>query len=47
MNELDLDTAPAVPLTEILRPKTLEDVVGQAPLLGPQGGRLRLMLAHG
>ena len=47
MNELDLDTAPAVPLAEILRLKTLENVVGQAPLLGPQGGRLRLMLAHG
>ena len=46
MNELDLEAAPAAPLAEILRPKTLDDVVGQAPLLGPQG-RLRLMLAHG
>ena len=26
----------AAPLAEILRPKTLDDVVGQAPLLGPQ-----------
>ena len=42
MNELDLEAAPAAPLAEILRPKTLDDVVGQAPLLGPQG-RLRLM----
>jgi putative ATPase len=47
MNELDLETAPAAPLAELLRPKTLDDVVGQAPLLSPQGGRLRLMLAHG
>ena len=46
MNELDLEAAPAVPLAEILRPKTLDDVVGQEPLLGPRG-RLRLMLAHG
>jgi putative ATPase len=46
MNELDLEAAPAAPLAEILRPKTLDGVVGQAPLLGPQG-RLRLMLAHG
>ena len=46
MNELDLEAVPAAPLAEILRPKTLDDVVGQAPLLGPQG-RLRLMLAHG
>ena len=46
MNELDLEAAPAAPLAEILRPKTLDDVVGQEPLLGPQG-RLRLMLAHG
>ncbi|WP_443646451.1 replication-associated recombination protein A [Candidatus Ponderosibacter sp. Uisw_141_02] len=46
MNELDLEAAPAAPLAEILRPKTLDDVVGQAQLFGPQG-RLRLMLAHG
>ena len=46
MNELDLEAAPAAPLAEILRPKTLDDVVGQRPLLGPQG-RLRLMLAYG
>ena len=47
MNELDLEATPVAPLAEILRPKTLDDVVGQAPLLGPQEGRLRLMLAHG
>ena len=46
MSELDLEAAPAAPLAEILRPKTLDDVVGQRPLLGPQG-RLRLMLAYG
>ena len=46
MDELDLEAAPAAPLAEILRPKTLDDVVGQRPLLGPQG-RLRLMLANG
>ena len=46
MNELDPEAAPAAPLAEVLRPKTLDDVVGQAPLLGLQGGRLRLMLAH-
>jgi len=46
MDELDLEAAPAAPLAEILRPKTLDDVVGQRPLLGPQG-RLRLMLAYG
>ena len=28
MNELDLVAAPAAPLAEILRPKTLDDVVG-------------------
>jgi len=33
------------PLAEILRPQSLEDVVGQDALLGP-GGQLRLMLAH-
>ena len=46
MNEFDLKAAPAAPLSEILRPKTLDDVVGQAPLLGA-GWSLRLMLAHG
>ena len=46
MDELDLEAAPAAPLAEILRPKTLDDVVGQRPLLGPQG-RLRLMLSYG
>ena len=40
------EAALGAPLAEILRPKTLDEVVGQAPLLG-QGGRLRLMLAHG
>jgi putative ATPase len=45
MNELDLEAELAAPLAEILRPKTLDDVVGQRPLLGPQG-RLHLMLAH-
>ncbi|NBW04422.1 MAG: AAA family ATPase, partial [Alphaproteobacteria bacterium] len=33
------------PLAEILRPQSLDDVVGQDALLGP-GGQLRLMLAH-
>ena len=46
MKEPDLEAAQVAPLAEILRPKTLDDVVGQQPLLGPQG-RLRLMLAHG
>ncbi len=45
MNELYIEAARAAPLAEILRPKTLDEVVGQVPLLGPQG-RLRLMLAH-
>jgi putative ATPase len=35
----------ARPLAEILRPESLEGVVGQDALLGPQG-RLRLMLKH-
>jgi putative ATPase len=34
------------PLAEILRPQSLDDVVGQDALLGP-AGQLRLMLAHG
>ena len=46
MNELDLGTVPAAPLAELLRPKTLDDIVGQEQLLGPQG-RLSLMLAKG
>ena len=33
-------------LAELLRPKTLDEVVGQESLLG-KNGRLRLMLAHG
>ncbi len=45
MNELDLESGLAAPLAELLRPKTLDNVVGQEQLLGPQG-RLRLMLAH-
>jgi len=46
MEELELGTAVAPPLAEILRPKTLDDVVGQGNLLGEKG-RLRLMLANG
>ena len=58
MTELDLDTpAPSgqaaasqadanVPLAELLRPKTLAEVVGQEALLGPKG-RLRRMLDTG
>jgi len=45
MNELDLESVPAAPLAELLRPKTLDDVVGQDQLLGPNG-RLRVMLAN-
>ena len=45
MNELELETVPVAPLAELLRPKTLDDIVGQEQLLGPQG-RLRLMLAN-
>ena len=44
MEELDLGTATPAPLAELLRPKTLDDVVGQDSLLGPDG-RLRMMLA--
>ena len=40
MNELDLEAALAVPLAETLRPKTLDDVVGQERLLGPQAHRV-------
>ena len=46
MEELDFGMAQPVPLAELLRPKTLDEVVGQESLLG-KGGRLRLMLAHG
>jgi len=45
MNELDLESVPSAPLAELLRPKTLDDVVGQDQLLGANG-RLRVMLAH-
>lgn len=45
MNEPDIEPITAVPLAELLRPKTLDNVVGQEQLLGPQG-KLRLMLAH-
>ena len=37
MNELDLEATPVAPLAEILRPKTLDDVVGQAPLAWSAG----------
>ena len=46
MEELDFGMAPPAPLAELLRPKTLDEVVGQESLLG-KDGRLRLMLAHG
>ena len=46
MEEFDFDMAPPAPLAELLRPKTLDEVVGQDGLLG-KDGRLRLMLAHG
>ena len=46
MEELDFRMAPTAPLAELLRPKTLDEVVGQESLLG-KDGRLRLMLAHG
>ena len=45
MNDLDIHHSLEPPLAELLRPKTLENVVGQEQLLGPQG-KLRLMLAH-
>ncbi|MDC3234885.1 replication-associated recombination protein A [Candidatus Puniceispirillum sp.] len=45
MNELDQVTGPATPLAEMLRPKTLDSVVGQEQILGPRG-KLRLMLAQ-
>ena len=46
MEELDLAARKPLPLAELLRPTSLDDVVGQAQLLGPQG-RLRLMLEAG
>ena len=46
MEEFDFGIAPPAPLAELLRPKTLDEVVGQESLLG-KDGRLRLMLAHG
>ena len=46
MEEFDFGMAPPAPLAELLRPKTLDEVVGQDGLLGPTG-RLRLMLAQG
>ena len=46
MEEFDFSMAPSAPLAELLRPKTLDEVVGQESLLG-EDGRLRLMLAHG
>ncbi len=46
MEEFDFDMAPPAPLAELLRPKTLDEVVGQEGLLGTSG-RLRLMLAQG
>jgi putative ATPase len=48
MTDLFSDQAPAsnVPLAELLRPKTLADVVGQAHLLGP-GKPLRLAIESG
>ena len=45
MEEFDFGTAPPAPLAELLRPKTLDEVVGQDGLLGPDG-RIRLMLAQ-
>ena len=46
MEQFDFGMAPPAPLAELLRPKTLDEVVGQDDLLGPNG-RLRLMLAQG
>ena len=46
MEEFDFSKVASAPLAEILRPKTLDEVVGQDGLLGSDG-RLRLMLAHG
>ena len=46
MEEFDFGMPPPAPLAELLRPKSLDEVVGQDGLLGPNG-RLRLMLAQG
>jgi len=47
MSELDFGSGEAaIPLPERMRPKRLEDVVGQDALIGPQG-RLRRMLESG
>ena len=46
MEQSDFGMETRAPLAELLRPKTLDEVVGQDGLLGPDG-RLRLMLAHG
>ncbi len=46
MEELDFGMTPPAPLAELLRPKTLDEVVGQDGLIGPDG-RIRLMLAQG
>ena len=46
MEKFDFDLFSPAPLAELLRPKTLDEVVGQDDLLGP-AGRLRLMLANG
>jgi putative ATPase len=48
MRELDLTPLPpgTVPLAELLRPKVLDDVVGQDALIG-EGGRLARMLDAG
>ena len=46
MNDLFAKHEPAAPLAERLRPRTLDEVVGQAHLLGP-GKPLRLAFASG
>ena len=46
MEELVLGTDTPTPLTEFLRPNTLDVVVEQDSLLGPDG-RLRMMLVQG
>ena len=46
MEELNFGMAPPAPLAELLRPKRLDEVVGQEGLLGPDG-RFSLMLAQG
>ena len=55
MNSLFQSTSPAAPLAERLRPKTLDEVVGQSHLLGPskplrsafQSGKLPSMILWG